>query len=88
MVQHASEEEEYMSKPIYASRLRDLSQERRELTPETETTFNAFSQKAFAEGALPTKGKQTIAVAGAHVTQCPYCIKGQVHLKLIETLGE
>jgi len=30
----------------------------------------------FAEEALPVKTKQLIAVAVAHVTQCPYCIRG------------
>ena len=30
----------------------------------------------FAEGPLPAKTKQLIAVAVAHVTQCPYCIRG------------
>jgi AhpD family alkylhydroperoxidase len=30
----------------------------------------------FADGALPVKTKQLIAVAVAHVTQCPYCIRG------------
>ena len=30
----------------------------------------------FADGALPAKTKPLIAVAVAHVTQCPYCIKG------------
>jgi AhpD family alkylhydroperoxidase len=30
----------------------------------------------FAEGALSAKTKQLIAVAVAHVTQCPYCIRG------------
>ena len=29
----------------------------------------------FAEGALCTKIKQLIAVAVAHETQCPYCIR-------------
>jgi AhpD family alkylhydroperoxidase len=29
----------------------------------------------FADGALPSKTKQLIAVAVAHVTQCPYCIR-------------
>jgi AhpD family alkylhydroperoxidase len=37
--------------------------------------FKAFSQAVFADGALPTKTKQLIAVAVAHVTQCPYCIR-------------
>ena len=55
---------------------------RRELTPDTEAAFQAFSQKVFAEGALPVKMKQTIAVAVAHVTQCPYCIKGHTKAAL------
>jgi AhpD family alkylhydroperoxidase len=29
----------------------------------------------FADGALAAKTKQLIAVAAAHVTQCPYCIR-------------
>ena len=34
------------------------------------------ARRVFTDGALPTKVKQIIAVAVAHVTQCPYCIKG------------
>jgi AhpD family alkylhydroperoxidase len=44
--------------------------------------FNAFSAAVFAEGALPTVTKQLIAVAVAHVTQCPYCIKGHTRAAL------
>ena len=44
--------------------------------------FQAFSKKVFAEGALPAKVKQIIAVAVAHVTQCPYCIKGHTKAAL------
>ena len=65
-----------MSEGIYPSSTRELAQKRRELAPEIEAAFQAFSQKVFAEGALPTKVKQLIAVAVAHVTQCPYCIRG------------
>ena len=36
----------------------------------------------FADGALPEKTKQLIAVAAAHVTQCPYCIQGHTRLAL------
>ena len=38
------------------------------------------SHAVFAEGALPGKTKQLIAVAVAHVTQCPYCINGHTRL--------
>jgi AhpD family alkylhydroperoxidase len=46
------------------------------LAPETNDVFAAFSKSVFKEGALDAKTKQLIAVAAAHVTQCPYCIRG------------
>jgi AhpD family alkylhydroperoxidase len=55
---------------------RELAQERTRLAPEVAEAFRAFSQRVFADGALPVKTKQLIAVAVAHVTQCPYCIRG------------
>jgi len=39
----------------------------------------------FAAGALDRRTKQLIAVAVAHVTQCPYCIQG--HTKLAHREG-
>ena len=71
-----------MSEGMYPTASRELAQTRRELAPETEAAFQAFSQKVFAEGALPAKMKQIIAVAVAHVTQCPYCIKGHTKAAL------
>ena len=61
---------------VSQSKARGLAQKRRDLKPETEAAFQNFSQAVFADGALPAKVKQIIAVAVAHVTQCPYCIKG------------
>jgi AhpD family alkylhydroperoxidase len=61
---------------IYPSSSRELSKQRRNLAPGPAEAFKAFSQSVFAEGALPAKTKQLIAVAVAHVTQCPYCIRG------------
>ncbi|BFG80084.1 arsenosugar biosynthesis-associated peroxidase-like protein [Paraburkholderia terrae] len=49
---------------------------RKERAPEPLAKFKSFSDTVFAEGALPGKTKQLIAVAVAHVTQCPYCIRG------------
>ena len=60
----------------------NLAGKRRGLAPETEKAFSAFSQQVFAEGALAAKTKQIIAVAVAHVTQCPYCIKGHTKAAL------
>jgi len=49
---------------------------RREYTPDIEDAWRNFSRHVFEPGALDAKTKQLIAVAVAHVTQCPYCIKG------------
>ncbi|HEX2520133.1 MAG TPA: carboxymuconolactone decarboxylase family protein [Castellaniella sp.] len=54
----------------------EIARRRRELAPHTHEAFEAFSHAVFADGALPEVTKQLIAVAVAHVTQCPYCIKG------------
>ena len=48
------------------------------LTPGTEQAWRAFSGAVFEEGALDVRTKQLIAVAVAHVTQCPDCIEGHV----------
>ena len=67
---------------LYPSSTRELAQKRRELSPDTAAAFQAFSQTVFADGALSAKIKQIIAVAVAHVTQCPYCIKGHTKAAL------
>jgi AhpD family alkylhydroperoxidase len=41
----------------------------------TPSLWRAFSRQVFAEGALPAKTKDLIAIAVAHVTPCPYCIR-------------
>src|SRR6478672_12493318 len=61
---------------LYPPPTRELAEERKRLPPEPAETFAAFSRSVFADGALPAKAKQLIAVAVAHVTQCPYCIRG------------
>jgi AhpD family alkylhydroperoxidase len=62
--------------PQFPAPSRDLAERRKSLAPKTADAFKAFSQSVFAEGALGSKTKQLIAVAVAHVTQCPYCIRG------------
>lgn len=52
-----------------------LSRKRQDLAPGVEFAFQEFSRKVFATGVLDVKTKQLIAVAVAHVTQCPYCIR-------------
>lgn len=53
-----------------------MSEERASLAPDTTEAFRDFSSAVFEDGALPRKTKELIAVAVAHVTQCPYCIRG------------
>jgi len=62
--------------PTYPAMNKELAEQRRSLAPEAAAAFKAFSQAVFKDGAIPAKYKQLIAVAVAHVTQCPYCIKG------------
>jgi AhpD family alkylhydroperoxidase len=45
-----------------------------ELAPEVMKAFWAFDKIAVADGAIPVKYKELIAVAVALTTQCPYCI--------------
>ena len=61
---------------------RELAEQRKRLAPGPATAFRAFSQIVFAEGAIPSRTKQLIAVAVAHVTQCPYCIRGHTRAAL------
>lgn len=51
---------------------------RNRLSPDADAAFRAFSEAVFREGALDARSKQLIAVAVAHVTQCPWCIEGHV----------
>jgi AhpD family alkylhydroperoxidase len=62
--------------PIYPEATREIAEQRNRLAPGPAEAFRAFSRSVFADGALPKKTKQLIAVAVAHVTQCPYCIRG------------
>lgn len=45
------------------------------LAPEVMKAFWAFDKAAVADGAIPVKYKELIAVAVALTTQCPYCIE-------------
>lgn len=45
-----------------------------ESRPELFEAYQRWSNAVFAEGSLPAKTKQLIALAVAHALQCPYCI--------------
>lgn len=54
------------------------AERRHALAPAADDAFRSFSTAVFAEGALDARTKQIIAMAVAHVTQCPWCIEGHV----------
>ena len=60
---------------MFPAPTRELTDRRRDLAPAPLEAFHAFSRSVFAEGALSASVKQLVAVAVAHVTQCPYCIR-------------
>jgi|SRR6185503_500315 AhpD family alkylhydroperoxidase len=64
-----------MENSLYPAATLEIAKKREQLTPETLNAWRAFSRQVFADGALPAKTKDLIAVAVAHVTQCPYCIR-------------
>src|SRR5215472_7656636 len=67
---------------IYPLTTPEIARRRRDLTPNQQAAFEAFGKATFADGALSAKVKQIIAVAVAHVTQCPYCINGHTKAAL------
>jgi AhpD family alkylhydroperoxidase len=53
--------------------------------PEAMRAFVAFDKAALAEGAIPRKYKELMALAVAFTTQCPYCI--ELHSNKARELG-
>ena len=49
------------------------------LAPEATKAFRAYDKAALADGAIPKKYKELMAVAVALTTQCAYCI--EIHRK-------
>lgn len=53
--------------------------------PEAMKAFVAFDKAAVAEGAIPRKYKELMALAVAFTIQCPYCI--EIHSNKARELG-
>ena len=62
-------------KDMYPQATREIAEKKAALAPKQIEAWRNFSRAVFKEGVLDEKTKQLIAVAVAHVTQCPYCIK-------------
>jgi AhpD family alkylhydroperoxidase len=61
---------------MFPAATRQMNKKKADLAPDNIEAWRNFSTTVFKAGALDEKTKQLIAVAVAHVTQCPYCIKG------------
>src|SRR3954451_21851948 len=53
--------------------------------PESMAAFEALDRAALADGAIPRKYKELMALAVALTTQCPYCL--EVHREAARKAG-
>jgi len=60
---------------LYPEATAAINHQRAELSPENIDAWRNFSKTVFKAGKLSEQTKQLIAIAVAHVTQCPYCIR-------------
>ena len=60
---------------LFTPPTKEIADKKAALAPKNIEAWRNFSKTVFEAGALDEKTKQIIAVAVAHVTQCPYCIK-------------
>ncbi len=67
---------------LYSEATRENSEMRAAATPEILDAWRNFSKTVFKAGAIDEKTKQLIAVAVAHVTQCPYCIHSHTKMAM------
>lgn len=66
------------NKDMFTPSSREINHAKADLAPKNIEAWRNFSKTVFEPGALDEKTKQLIAVAVAHVTQCPYCIRAHV----------
>src|SRR4051795_1128520 len=71
-----------MTQTVYPQPDARIAERRKQLAPGIHDAFQEFTRQGFAGGGLDEKTKQHIAVAVAHVTQCPYCIRGHTKAAL------
>lgn len=70
------------SNQLYPETTKEIYEKRVDLAPEMSEAFHNFGKAVFKKGALSEKTKELIAIAVAHVTQCPYCIRSHTKLAL------
>src|SRR5258706_11597579 len=63
-----------MNQPMYSKENLAKLKRMDSLAPKVMKAFWEFDKAAVADGAIPVKYKELIAVAVALTTQCPYCM--------------
>ena len=67
---------------LFPKTTKELLDKKAALAPDNINAWRNFSKTVFKAGALDEKTKQLIAVAVAHVTQCPYCIEAHTPMAM------
>lgn len=67
-----------MSESIYKSKISDEIKHFKDIDPDLYDAWMGYHNSVFKDGALSRKIKELTGVALAHITSCPYCIRGRV----------
>ena len=66
-----------MSESIYKDNISEYMVKLKNLVPELSGAWMGYHDEVFKDGAISNKDKQLIAMACAHITGCPYCIRAR-----------
>ena len=66
-----------MSESIYKDDISQYMKKLRDLVPELNDSWMGYHNEVFKDGAISNMDKQLIALACAHITGCPYCIRAR-----------
>ncbi|NIP31397.1 MAG: hypothetical protein GTO02_17465 [Candidatus Dadabacteria bacterium] len=69
-----------MSEYMLKSNIKEDIAHLKEINPDLYRSWMDYHNGVFKDGALTKKEKELIAVAGAHITRCSYCIRARVNI--------
>ena len=64
-----------MSESIYKDNISEYMVKLKNLVPELSGAWMGYHDEVFKDVAISNKDRQLIAMACAHITGCPYCIR-------------
>ena len=68
--------------PMFPQPTAEDAKKRAGLAPNILDNWRQFSRSVFKDGAIDEKTKHLIAIAVAHTTQCPYCIRAHTRIAM------